>query len=201
MKASLVLASTSRYRAALLARLEIPFEALAPDFDEEAERRHFAELGPAGFAAHLARGKAASLRAARPDAWILAADQIGVLERGGRPELLGKPGSEEAAVAQLCALAGRSHELLTAVVLAGPGDAPLREALDRHRLTLRDFSRAEVARYVARHQPLDCAGSYRIEDAGIALFERIQGDDYTGVIGLPLIAVSKLLREAGLLAV
>jgi septum formation protein len=194
----LVLASTSRYRAELLARLEVPFEALAPDYDEEAERRHFARLGPAAFAAHLARGKAASLRAARPDAWILAADQIGVLERDGVTSLLGKPGSEAAAVEQLCAMAGRTHELLTAVVLAGPGDAPLREALDRHRLTMRAFSREEAARYVVAHQPLDCAGGYRIEDAGIALFEKIEGDDYTGIIGLPLIAVSRLLREAGL---
>jgi len=195
---SLVLASTSRYRAALLARLEVPFEALAPDYDEERERKHFATLGPVGFAAHLARGKAESLRAMRPDAWILAADQIGVLARDGVPALLGKPGSEVAAVEQLCAMAGRTHELLTAVVLAGPGGAPRREALDRHRLTMRAFSRAEAARYVATHQPLDCAGGYRIEDAGIALFEKIEGDDYTGVIGLPLIAVSRLLREAGL---
>jgi septum formation protein len=104
VNAPLVLASTSRYRAELLARLEIPFEAVAPEFDEEALRGRFTTLGPAGFAAHLARGKAASLRAARPEAWILAADQIGVLERDGIATLLGKPGSVDAAVAQLCAM-------------------------------------------------------------------------------------------------
>jgi septum formation protein len=195
----LVLASTSRYRAELLARLEVPFEALAPAFDEEAEIARFDALGPAGFAAHLARGKAASLRAVRPDAWILAADQIGVQEQGGRAVLLRKPGSEEAARAQLASLAGRSHELLTAVVLVGPGGAPRSEALGHYRLHMRDFSPDEAARYVARHRPLDCAGGYRIEDAGIALFDRIESDDYTGIVGLPLIAVSKLLREAGLL--
>lgn len=194
-----MLASTSRYRAELLARLEIPFEALAPDYDEAAERARFDALGPARFAAHLARGKAASLCAARPDAWILAADQIGVLEQNGKTTLLGKPGTEAAAVEQLAAMAGRTHELLTAVVLAAPGGAPVREALDRHRLTMRAFSREEAARYVAKHRPLDCAGGYRIEDAGIAFFERIEGDDYTGIIGLPLLAVARLLREARLL--
>jgi septum formation protein len=193
-----VLASTSRYRAELLARLEIPFEALAPDYDEAAERARFDVLGPARFAAHLARGKAASLCATRPDAWILAADQIGVLEQGGRPTLLGKTGTEAAALARLEALSGRAHELITAVVLAGPGGGPVREALDRHRLTMRAFSRDEAARYVAMHRPFDTIG-YRIEDAGIALFERIEGDDYTGIIGLPLLAVARLLRDAGLL--
>jgi septum formation protein len=95
--------------------------------------------------------------------------------------------------------AGRSHELLTAVALAGPDGAPPREALDRQRLRMRAFTRAEAVRYVERHRPLDCAGGYRIEDAGITLFEQIEGDDYTGIIGLPLIAVSRLLRETGLL--
>ena len=200
MSPRLVLASTSRYRAELLARLGVAFETRAPDFDEESLRGRFDELGPPLFAALLARGKAASLRVACPDAWILAADQIGVLTQDdGRSRRLGKPGSEAAAVAQLDAMSGRAHELLTAVVLAGPDGAPPREALDRHRLTMRAFSRDEAARYVARYRPLDCAGSYRIEDAGIALFERIEGDDYTGIIGLPLLAVARLLREAGLL--
>jgi septum formation protein len=201
VSARLVLASTSRYRAELLARLGVPFESRAPEFDEEAERGRFDELGPPLFAARLARGKAESLRAACPDAWILAADQVGVLVGDdGKSRLLAKPGNEAAAVAQLEAMSGRAHELLTAVVLAGPDGAPPREALDRHRLTMRAFSRDEAARYVARHRPLDCAGSYRVEDAGIALFTRIEGDDYTGIIGLPLLAVARLLREAGLLS-
>ena len=187
--------STSRYRAELLARLGVPFESCAPDFDEEAEAGRFDELGPALFAAWLARGKAASLRAACPDAWILAADQVGVLMRDdGRSLRLGKPGSEAAALAQLEAMSGCAHELLTAVVLAGPDGAPPREALDRHRLTMRAFSREEAARYVARHRPLDCAGSYRIEDAGIALFERIEGDDYTSSSGAAA-PVALLLRS------
>jgi len=199
MRASLlVLASTSRYRAELLARLEVPFEVAAPNFDEARERPRFAELGDAGFALHLARGKAASLRSAHPDAWLLAADQVGVLETPEGPRLLGKPGTPEKAVAQLLAMSGRSHQLVTAVVLAAP-EGPAFECVDRQRLRMRAFGEAEARNYVTRHQPLDSAGGYRIEDAGIRLFESIEGNDYTGIIGLPLLAVAGLLREAGLL--
>ena len=195
----LVLASSSRYRAALLERLELPFEALAPEFDEAAAAARLADLAPADLALRLARGTAASLRPARSHAWILAADQIGVLTRAEAPVLLRKPGSIDAAVDQLLSMAGRSHELVTAVVLDAPRGGAPREAIDRQRLTMRDFDRAEARDYVNRHRPLDCAGSYRLEDAGIKLFERIESRDYTGIIGLPLLAVSRLLREAGLL--
>jgi septum formation protein len=172
---ALVLASTSRYRASLLERLEIPFEALAPDYDEDACRGLFRSLPPDGFALHLAR------------------------ERDGAPRLLSKPGSVEAALAQLQAMSGRSHELITAVVLAPPGGGAPLEAVDRHRLTMRRFGPEEARDYVERHRPLDCAGGIRIEDAGIKLCERIEGSDFTGIIGLPLLAVARLLRVAGLL--
>ena len=197
---TLLLASTSRYRAELLARLEVPFETAAPRFREEDSRHRFHELPPADFALHLARAKAASLRDLHPEAWILAADQIGVLSGDAGPVLLSKPGTEEAAVAQLLSMAGRSHELITGVVLDPPNAEPPREIVDRHRLSMRAFGAEEARAYVARHRPLDCAGAYRIEDAGIRLFERIEGQDYTGIIGLPLLAVAGLLREAGMLA-
>lgn len=195
----LVLASTSRYRAALLERLEVPFEVMAPEFDEAAAAARSADLSAEEIALQLARGKAASLRSARPRAWILAADQIGVLDRADAPALLGKPGSVEAAIDQLVSMAGHSHELVTAIVLDAPAGGATREAIDRQRLTMRDFDRVEARDYVTRHRPLDCAGSYRIEDAGIKLFESIESRDYTGIIGLPLLAVAGLLREAGLL--
>jgi septum formation protein len=195
----LILASTSRWRAELLARLELPFECVAPSFDERAEDARFAELGPSAFALHLARGKARSIAAQRRDAWILAADQIAVLPGQGTqgPELLHKPGSEARAVEQLMRLRGRSHRLITAVVLAR-GEREHHE-VDEQRLTMRAFPRAEAEAYVARHRPLDSVGAYHIEDAGIRLFERIEGGDFTGIIGLPLLAVCRLLRAAGLL--
>ena len=109
------------------------------------------------------------------------------------------PGREEVAIEHLMALSGRTHHLTTGVVLLPPGGGEPLEAVDEQRLTLRAFDRAEAEAYVRRHRPLECAGSYRIEDAGIKLFERIEGTDTTGIIGLPLLAVSRLLRAAGLL--
>jgi len=195
----LVLASTSPYRRDLLARLELPFRIAAPDFDERAhEAELLPALGPAGYALHLARGKAQSLVRAYPSAWILAADQLAVLDEDP-PTLLHKPGDIDTAVAQLLRLAGRSHQLLTGVVLLHAPTGGRREALDRHTLTMRPFGAAEARAYVERHRPLDCAGAYRIEDAGIKLFSKIRGEDFSGIIGLPLLAVAALLREADLL--
>ena len=96
-------------------------------------------------------------------------------------------------------MSGRVLELVTGVVLLDAVTGAAHEAVDRQRLTLRAFARAEAETYVARHQPLDCAGSFRIEDAGITLFERIESGDFTGIIGLPLLAVCRLLRGIGLL--
>jgi septum formation protein len=196
MTRPLVLASTSRYRHKLLAQLDLPFAVAAPDYDERAQDHRFAELGPEGFALHLARGKAESLRGAHPDAWVLAADQVAVLSPG---ELLHKPGTPERAVEQLLRASGRVMHLVTGVVLLDAATGAHQGALDRQALGLRSFGRAEAEAYVARHQPLDCAGSFRIEDAGITLFDRIDGADFTGIIGLPLLAVCRLLRAVGLL--
>jgi septum formation protein len=196
---ALILASTSPYRRELLTRLELPFEVAAPDFDERAdEERLFPALGPAEYALHLARGKAHSLVSAYPSAWILAADQLAVLDEDP-PKLLHKPGDPDTAVAQLLRLAGRTHHLITGVVLLHAPTGARREALDRHALTMRPFGAAEARAYVERHRPLDCAGAYRIEDAGIKLFKKIEGEDFSGIIGLPLLAVAALLREAELL--
>lgn len=195
---TLVLASTSRYRRELLARLEVPFLAAAPEFDERAEDHRFAALGPAEFAVHLARGKAGSLRQGHPHAWILGADQVAVLP-GPPDELLHKPGSEAQAVDQLMCLSGRTFELVTGVVLLDAATGESRAAVDHQRLTMRPFGRPEAEAYVARHRPLDCAGSFRIEDPGIKLFARIDSADFTGIIGLPLLAVAGLLRGVGLL--
>lgn len=196
MTRPLVLASTSRYRHELLSRLDLEFTAAAPDFDERAEDHHFPTLGTHTFALHLARGKAASLRAAHPRGWLLAADQIAVLPPG---ELLHKPGTPDQAVEQLMRMSGRALELVTGVVLLDALTGAAHEAVDHQTLTLRRYGRAEAEAYVQRHRPLDCAGSFRIEDAGITLFTRIDGADFTGIIGLPLLAVCRLLREVGLL--
>jgi septum formation protein len=196
MPRSLVLASTSRYRQELMSRLGVPFVAAAPDYDERAEDHRWADLGPEDFALHLAGGKAASLRDAVPGALVLGADQVAVLPPR---DLLHKPGTVEAASEQLMRMSGRVLHLVTGVVLLDTDSGEQRRAVDRQALTLRAYGRAEAEAYVQRYRPLDCAGSFRIEDAGITLFERIDGADFTGIIGLPLLAVCRLLREVGLL--
>lgn len=196
MDRPLVLASTSPYRRKLLEQIGLPFATDAVGFDERAEDHHFKGLGAPGFALHLARGKAASLRRTHPRSWILGADQIAVLPPG---DLLHKPGTPERAVQQLMRMSGQVLELVTGVALLDAQTGVFHEAIDHQRLTLRAFARAEAEAYVTRHQPLDCAGSFRIEDAGITLFERIDNGDFTGIMGLPLLAVCRLLRGVGLL--
>ena len=194
---TLVLASTSRYRRDLLKRLDIAFVTAAPDFDERAQSHAFEPTRPEAFALRLAAGKAASLREAHADAWILAADQIAVLD-GPPPTLLHKPETKAAAIDQLMTLAGRVHRLVTGVVLEGPA-GERDHAVDVQAITMRKFPREEAKRYIDRYTPLDCVGSYRVEDAGIRLMAAIDGRDYTGIIGLPLLAVCRLLRQRRLL--
>ena len=198
MPPELVLASTSAARRALLERLEVPFVVDAPEFDEAAHGDRFEGMTDAEFALLLARGKAQSLAARHPERWIVAADQVAVLP-GPPRRRLDKPGREDVAIEHLVALSGRTHHLTTGVVLLHPGHGEQHEAVDEQRLTLRAYDRAEAEAYVRRHRPLECAGSYRIEDAGIKLFQRIEGQDYTGIMGLPLIAVAGLLRRVGVL--
>jgi septum formation protein len=188
-----ILASTSRYRRALLERLGIPFEAAAPDFDEEAEKARAGDLAPEALVRRLALGKARSLAGRHPDAVIIGSDQAALLDG----ECLGKPGTEEAAVRQLLRLAGRVHRLLTAVAVLDAASGRALEHLDVHEVVLRPLDEATVRRYVARERPLDCAGAYKVEGPGIALFERISGDDATAVIGLPLIRTARMLEALG----
>lgn len=191
----LLLASTSPYRRTLLERLGVPFEVAAPQFDESAHDDLFDRLDDGAFASKLALGKAQSLVDSHPQALILAADQIATL-----PEprtLLHKPGTAERAVDQLMQLAGRTHTLTTGVVLLDASTGRAEQAVDQQRLTMRAYSRGEAAAYIEHAQPLDCVGAYRVEDRGITLFDRIEADDVTGIMGLPLLHVCDLLRRFG----
>ncbi len=187
---ALILASTSRYRGDLLSRLGVPFVAAAPDCDEDAYKSR--GFSPRELAETLALVKAESLRAAHPEAAILGGDQL--VEIDG--EILGKPGTEAAACAQLARLAGRTHTLITAVALVS-GKRILRHT-DVTRLTMRPLSAEQIARYVAADRPLDCAGSYRLELLGIALFSSIESADHTAVVGLPLLALTAMLDGIGI---
>lgn len=185
----LVLASTSPYRRELLARLRLPFACEPPGVDEHAVKRTLRE--PAVVVVELARQKARAVAARRPDALVIGSDQCACLDG----KMLDKPGSQAAACAQLQHLSGRTHELRTAVAIVHP--AGVVEWTDVTRLTMRSLTDTEIERYVTAEQPLDCAGSYKIEGLGIALFDRIDSDDQTAIQGLPLLRLCAELRRLG----
>ncbi len=185
----LILASTSRYRRALLERLGLPFTAVAPACDEEALKEP--SLPPQALAERLAAAKATSTAAQHPGAVVIGSDQVCALD----DELLHKPGSPARAVEQLLRLAGRQHRLITAVAIAHAGG--LTRHTDVTTLTMRRLDRPTLERYVAADQPLDCAGAYKLECRGITLFERIDSQDQTAIIGLPLMALTGMLMEVG----
>ncbi len=185
----LVLASTSRYRRVLLERLGVAFRCRAPRVDEELWKADVEDTR--GLAEGLARAKALSLCDEEPDATLIGCDQLVAFE--GR--IFGKPASAEGAVGQLTALAGRSHELITA--LAVWHDGRMFPHTDVTTLRMRSLDRAAIERYVEADRPVDCAGSYRLEERGITLFESIDSDDQSAITGLPLIALTTILRQIG----
>jgi septum formation protein len=187
----LLLASTSRYRRELLARLRLPFDVARPEADETP----LPGEAPAALAARLAEAKAAAVARLAPDAWVIGSDQVAELD--GRP--LGKPGGREAAIAQLAAMSGRTVAFHTGVCLlrAGAGDGGPFAASDTTRVRFRHLDAASIERYVDAEQPFDCAGSFKSEGYGIVLFEAIASEDPTALVGLPLIATARLLRQAG----
>jgi septum formation protein len=187
----LVLASTSRYRRELLERLRLPFDVARPDTDEAP----LPQEAPATLASRLAAAKAAAVARLDPAAWVLGSDQVAELD--GRP--LGKPGGREAAIAQLSAMSGRTVAFHTGVCLLREGGASF-SAADVTRVRFRALDTAEIARYVDAEQPFDCAGSFKSEGLGIALFDAIESSDPTALVGLPLIATARLLRQAGFAA-
>lgn len=187
--ADLVLASTSRYRRELLARLTPDFRCVAPNVDERA----LPDEGPAALADRLASAKARAAAAINPDAIVIGSDQTADLD--GRA--LGKPGNVDAACAQLAACSGRTITFHTGLCVIDARRLPHRAlaARDNTHVHFRQLDADTIARYIERERPLDCAGSFKCESLGIALFERIETEDPTALIGLPLIALCRLLRE------
>ena len=186
---TLVLASTSRYRRELLARFGLPFDTSRPEVDETPTPGERADA----LAARLGRAKALAVAAGLDrDAWVIGSDQAAEVE--GR--LLGKPGGRSAAIAQLQAMRGRRVRFHTSIALAN-ADGRVLEALDLTEVAMRDLDDGEIARYVDAEQPFDCAGSFKAEGLGITLFDAIESRDPTALIGLPLIATARLLRQAG----
>lgn len=185
----LILASTSKYRGELLAKLGWDFTAMAPGVDEDILKRK--NLAPDELAKALSVLKAQAVFDQRPDACVIGSDQVCALE--GR--LLGKPLTIEKAVDQLLFMQGKTHELLTAVTVFAPGKSET--FLNRTSLRMRPLSKTTIEEYVKADSPLDCAGSYKLESLGIKLFEAVETSDHTAIIGLPLIALSNTLVKWG----
>lgn len=182
----LILASSSRYRAELLARLGIPFASQAPDLDESPQPGET----PANVAQRLALAKARAVAAANPERWVLGSDQVASTD--GR--VIGKPGSHDKAVAQLQSFSGRSLTFYTAVALV-KGTQEF-AALDTTIARFRPLTPEEIERYLDAEPAYDCAGSFKCEGLGISLFSAIETRDPTALIGLPLILVRQLLAQA-----
>ncbi|AZR25837.1 septum formation inhibitor Maf [Xanthomonas vasicola pv. arecae] len=187
MMPRLILASTSAYRRELLSRLQLEFDTARPEVDEQAKPGET----PSALASRLAAEKAAAVAARLPEAWVIGSDQVADIEG----EALGKPGTRERARAQLTTMSGRTLRFHTAVSLIGP-EREL-HALDLTEVQLRTLTAAEIERYLDAEPALDCAGSFKCEGLGISLFDAIRSADPTALVGLPLIALARLLRQAG----
>jgi septum formation protein len=177
------------YRRQLLERLRVPFETADPKIDEP---HHPGEEPPAR-SARLAAEKAQAVARRHRDALVIGSDQVAVC----RGQVLDKPGGEAACRSHLRLLSGSVAEFHTAVALAGPEPGALVAFSDLTRVHFRSLSEAEIRRYVSAELPYDCAGGFRAESLGISLFERIDTHDPSGLVGLPLIGLSKALRRAG----
>ena len=185
----IILASTSRYRRALLERLGLAFECADPRIDETS---HPGEAS-AATARRLAEAKARAVAPRFSQALIIGADQVASCD-GVR---LGKPGNHENAVRQLSAMSGRTARFDTAIALFDAQSGGLGARVVGCRVTFRTLSAPQIEHYLRLEQPYDCAGSAKAEGLGITLIERIETDDPTSLIGLPLIALTELLAQAG----
>lgn len=161
----------------------------SPNFEEN----HELDLTPHEMVVAFARGKAESLADKYPEALIIGCDQLGEIDGS----ILAKPGTDERAVDQLMRLAGRTHRLLSAVAVHCPRTGTTTHDVSVHAMTMKPFDRATAEAYVAADQPANCAGSYRIESRGLLLFDSMKGTDHSGIVGLPLSVVARLVAGHG----
>jgi septum formation protein len=185
----LILASSSAYRRELLGRLQLPFSVDVPDIDETP----LPGETPAATALRLARAKAAAVAARHPGSLVIGSDQVATLDDAQ----IGKPGTHAAALAQLQTMRGREVVFHTALCLYDGRDGSAQLEDIRTVVKFRDLPDAELDAYLRIEQPYDCAGSAKNEGLGIAILERIDSTDPTALTGLPLIALTGMLRRAG----
>ncbi len=187
----LVLASSSPYRRALLERLQLPFRTASPDVDESP----LPGESPRALASRLARTKAQSLQETFPRSLIIGSDQVATID-DRTP--IGKPGIVDRAREQLRASSGRTVVFYTGLSVLNTASGDHEHLVDRYEIQFRTLTDQEIDHYLKREEPLDCAGSFKAEGLGSALFERHHGADPTALIGLPLIALCRCLAAQGM---
>jgi MAF protein len=187
---NLILASTSPYRRSVLSKLQLPFDVAHPDCDETPQQGE----SPKALVVRLAKSKAEScqLTTASPSL-VIGSDQVCVIDG----QILGKPHSREKAIEQLMAASGKVVTFYTGLALHNTQTGETDTELDTFTVHFRHLTREQIARYVDKEQPLDCAGSFKSEGLGIALFDRLEGKDPNALIGLPLITLIDMLERQG----
>ncbi len=186
----LILASSSPYRRELLSRLGIEFSSDSPEVDETPLPRE----EPEALVRRLAERKAEAVADSHPGALIVGSDQVATLEG----EILGKPGTHERAVQQLTRTSGKRVTFLTGLCLLNSATGERQVTCEPFHVAFRELSGQEIEHYLLKEQPYNCAGSFKSEGLGICLFERMEGDDPSSLIGLPLIRLVGMLRKEGL---
>lgn len=186
----IVLASTSPFRRALLEKLGLAFETASPDADETRGQGEPAT----DLVARLAEAKARAAAAAYPGALIIGSDQVACVD----DKILGKPGNRERAFEQLRLASGKSVQFLTGLCLLNADTGHAQVVVEPFRVHFRSLTDEQIGGYLDLEQPLNCAGSFKSEGLGIALFERIEGDDPNALVGLPLIRLVRMLAREGI---
>lgn len=186
----LILGSSSKYRKALLSRLNLPFDCVSPDIDETMQSGESAR----DLVARLAREKATAVAEISPEAVVIGSDQVCV----NGDDILGKPHTKEAAFAQLSAASGKTVSFLTSLCVRDT-DGSTHEAVSEVVVQFRALQPDEITRYIDADNPLDCAGSFKSEALGVTLFEKVETNDLTALEGLPLIKTAAFLRRCGFL--
>lgn len=186
----LILGSSSVYRVELLRKLNLPFRTVSPNIDEAPLQNEV----PAELVKRLAEQKAIAIALSHPKALIIGSDQVAVLHG----DILGKPGTHEAATKQLQAASGQTVLFLTGLALFNSETQRMQSLVEPFEVTFKNLSDKQIQFYLEKEEPYQCAGSFKSEGLGISLFDKLQGNDPNSLIGLPLIELISLLNNEGL---
>jgi len=187
---SLVLGSSSPFRKALLEKLDLEFATDSPDIDETPLKNE----SPEDMVARLAKLKALAIAERHPNSIIISSDQCATLDGA----IIGKPGQHEAAVEQLTNASGRAVTFYTSLCVMDTGSEQMEELVEPFHVYFRELSESQIENYLRKEEPYNCAGSFKSEGLGIALFERLEGKDPNTLVGLPLIELVRILGKFGL---